>query len=952
MKNIKCKLFFYLILILNLFMFSFLKAEIKIKIDTNGYQYEEVKNNKNLGRLYTLENGLKIYLVQNNLKPIIETRIVINAGAKYDPNDNTGLAHYLEHMMFKGNEKIGTIDFQKEKLYIEKIENLYEEHKKAKTQKEKDIIYSKIDKLSYEAAKYAIPNEYDSLANNIGGTNLNAYTSADMTVYQIEIPSKELERWVQLERIRFENLVLRLFHTELEAVYEEFNQDQDQDQNWVFSIIDNKLYSKHPYGEKTIIGTANHLKNPSMKAIIEFYKKYYVANNMAIILSGDFEYDKTIKFIKNHWGNFRSNLSLDLKVNEALPFNKTITETIYGKEKEFVAIAYRFKGEKNQAESMKLKLLEKILLNEKNGILDTNIIQKQKISDLFILIDLKKDFSTLMLFGFPKENQSLEQVKNILLNEIENLKNGKYSEELLQFIKNNTELENELQSSDNEYLVDRFINIFVNNKKVDALITDNEIFNNISKKEMIKFSNKKLTNCVIVYKKNGDNKLKTLVKKPKITPLEMKKEKSAFAKNFLKEPINNSLPKFIDFEKELNNFKLKDNTEVFYMKNASTKTFKLMYTFNVGTYNDKYLKVALDYLEYLEIDKFSPTEFKSELNKNGLDISLNINTDKTTITLSGLSNSFEKGIDLLHKYIFNFKPNEKVYNNYISDLIFKNNERKKDKLEVIESVKNYCIFDNEKSVFSNEELEKLKHEEIIKIIKSLFQNKQEIFYFGPSTIDVIKNNLNSFLDKKNKIYFIDFDSIQNDILLISKGSTFDLDYYSYSMFYNSFYPEIIFRKLREEKALAYKVNTYIEKPDYKEDSFLLISEITTQSDKTYDTVKSLVEFFKDFMITEDEFNEAKNNFIKALENERIIKDDIYYFYSEFKKLDITKDPREYTYNKIKNMSYKEFKTFFKTNITNQKYKIIIIGKKESIIKNQFNEFGEVEELYLEEIFGY
>ena len=212
-------------------------------------------------------------MVQNKLKPVIETRIVVGTGSKYDPSDNTGLAHYLEHMMFKGNEKIGTVNWEAEKPYIEEITNLYEEHKKAKTEKEKNAIYAKIDKLSYEAAKYAAPNELDVIVKSMGGKKYNAFTNNDETVYVLEIPSNELEKWIELERTRFGGLVLRLFHTELETVYEEFNQNQDNDFFWVINDINKRLYSGHPYGEKTTIGRAEDLKNPSMTAIMDFYNK-------------------------------------------------------------------------------------------------------------------------------------------------------------------------------------------------------------------------------------------------------------------------------------------------------------------------------------------------------------------------------------------------------------------------------------------------------------------------------------------------------------------------------------------------------------------------------------------------------------------------------------------------------------------------------------------------------
>lgn len=437
-------------------------------------------------------------MAQNKLKPVIETRIVVGTGSKYDPSDNTGLAHYLEHMMFKGNEIIGTVNWEAEKPYIEEITNLYEEHKKAKTQKEKNAVYARIDKLSYEAAKYAAPNELDIIVKSIGGKKYNAFTNNDETVYVLEIPSNELERWLELERTRFGGLVLRLFHTELETVYEEFNQNQDNDFFWVINDINKRLYSGHPYGEKTTIGRAEDLKNPSMTAIMDFYNKYYVANNMAIILSGDIDYDNTIKLLTKYWGDFRKNDKLEFKEYTAKDFTKIAVDTVEGRQTDFVAVAYRFDGEINQSESVKLGLLAEMIQNDKAGLIDLNVLQKQKVLSLEKVILSSRDYTTFMLVGIPKAGQSLEDVKNIILEEINNLKTGNYNDDLIQSVKNNVELGREQAKDNNGYLVDRFKNLFINNKNMDSMLAAETEFDSLTKDDMVKFSNDRFKDNYVV----------------------------------------------------------------------------------------------------------------------------------------------------------------------------------------------------------------------------------------------------------------------------------------------------------------------------------------------------------------------------------------------------------------------------------------------------------------------
>ena len=978
---IKSKRFSWVLfgLILNIFLFSLLRADVELKTDKNGYTYETVKENENLGRLYTLPNGLKVYMAQNKLKPVIETRIVVGTGSKYDPSDNTGLAHYLEHMMFKGNEIIGTVNWEAEKPYIEEITNLYEEHKKAKTQKEKNAVYARIDKLSYEAAKYAAPNELDIIVKSIGGKKYNAFTNNDETVYVLEIPSNELERWLELERTRFGGLVLRLFHTELETVYEEFNQNQDNDFFWVINDINKRLYSGHPYGEKTTIGRAEDLKNPSMTAIMDFYNKYYVANNMAIILSGDIDYDNTIKLLTKYWGDFRKNDKLEFKEYTAKDFTKIAVDTVEGRQTDFVAVAYRFDGEINQSESVKLGLLAEMIQNDKAGLIDLNVLQKQKVLSLDKVILSSRDYTTFMLVGIPKAGQSLEDVKNIILEEINNLKTGNYNDDLIQSVKNNVELGREQAKDNNGYLVDRFKNLFINNKNMDSMLAAETEFDSLTKDDMVKFSNDRFKdNYVVVYKKTGENKLKVSVEKPKITPLDLNNtNRSEFAKELMNEKTKNISPKFLDFKKDMQSFKLPNKNDVYYIKNTTSDIFKLAYVIDRGSYNDRELKIALNYSDYLGTEKYTPEEFGEILYKNALNISVDMNSENVIIVLSGLDKSFEKGLEILQDYVLNIKADSEIYKNYTDDLITGKNEVKKNKNVAINGISNYIMYGSKNpfnDVPSNEEIKNMDPDELVKKIKDLFNYKHEVFYFGPRDISTLKLPLNNNLEVKNpktekapdkykeqkitenKIYYANYDSIQNDIMILSKEGKFTLEMLPYSMLYSTLYSEglssIPFQKLREGKALAYSAYSYIKSPDKRDNSFYLISYIGTQSDKTDDAISSFKGLLDEFIVTEDQFIKAKELILKNIENQRIIKDDIYQAYLGNRRLGLKDDPRKYVYNKVKSMTYGEFKAFFEENISNQKYNMIIIGKKENILKADLEKYGTLKELKLEEIFGY
>ena len=289
-------------LIILFFLPGFLSAQVKpggnskpagdLKKSTLNYEY--AINDPLKARIYTLKNGMKVYLSVFKNAPRIQTYIAVKAGSKNDPSNATGLAHYLEHMVFKGTDVFGTKDWKKESVEIKKIEKLYEAYRGATAAPDRKKIYHQIDSISGVAAKYAIANEYDKMLAGIGASATNAHTSLDETVYENDIPSNQINNWLKIESERFRKLVLRLFHTELEAVYEEKNRNLDSDPNKVFEALLSALFQKHTYGTQTTIGTIDHLKNPSMVEIHNYFNKYYVPNNMAIVMSGDFDPDKVI----------------------------------------------------------------------------------------------------------------------------------------------------------------------------------------------------------------------------------------------------------------------------------------------------------------------------------------------------------------------------------------------------------------------------------------------------------------------------------------------------------------------------------------------------------------------------------------------------------------------------------------------------------------------------------
>lgn len=496
------KLFYSLaVIIIALLLGKTMQAQAQIlKAQDGNYLYEYVQNDPLGVRIYTLNNGLKVYLSVNKDEPRIQTAIAVKVGSKNDPRNNTGLAHYLEHMMFKGTSKIATTNWSDESKLLNQISDLYEKHKATDNPDEKKYIYHQIDSISGLAAKLSIPSEYDKMVSSLGAKGTNAFTSVDQTVYINDIPSTEIEKWLYLEAERFNELVLRLFHTELEAVYEEFNMGQDRDDSKVYEAMLKALYQKHP-AQISTIGLGEHLKNPSMKAIHNFWETYYVPNNMAICLSGDLDPSETIRLIDKYFGKLKNKPTPKFSFEPETPIEKPILIDVYGKETEYVQLAYRFDGAGTNDEMM-LALLDGIFQNGKAGIMDINLIQKQKILSGGAYKLGMKDYNAYVIEATPRDGQTLEEAKNLLLQQIEVLKKGDFSNDLIPAVIKNTKLSRLKSYETNRGRFGYLFTAFINDLSWDYMVNYVDNLGKITKNDVVKFANQKFknNNYVVVYK--------------------------------------------------------------------------------------------------------------------------------------------------------------------------------------------------------------------------------------------------------------------------------------------------------------------------------------------------------------------------------------------------------------------------------------------------------------------
>lgn len=943
------------------------------------YKYETVEGDVLNTFIYTLDNGLKVYMSVNKDEPRIQTNIAVNTGSKQDPADATGLAHYLEHMVFKGTSKLATINWEEEKVLLKRISDLYEARRTVTDEAERKAIYHQIDSLSGEAAKFAVPNEYDKMISSIGAKGTNAYTSVEQTVYINDIPSNEIEKWLAIESERFSELVLRLFHTELEAVYEEYNRGKDNDYWLAYETMSENLFKKHTYGTQTTIGTSEHLKNPSMEKIHQYFNDRYVANNMAIVLSGDLDPDKTVDLIKKYFGDYKSQ-----EVPTYTPaVEDEITEPVYitvkGSDASWVNIGYRLPGVKGEDIYM-LNLFDGLLNNGQAGLIDLNLIKGQKVLDAYSSPQTMKDYSVFEMSGNPREGQSLEEVKDLLLAQIEKIKAGEFEEWMLPAVIKDFKLSEQQRNLYNSARAGKMTNAFIMGQNWSEVVNTNDKLSKVTKADIIAFANKYFKeNYVVVYKETGEGD-NPKVEKPAITQVQLNRDTaSTFAVNFEKMESSRMTPAFDNYKEDIKEDKLVSGVPLYYVENTTNETFSLNYILDMGSYSDKEMALAVEYLEYLGTDKYSANELQLELFKLGLSYSVYAAQERVYVTLSGLDESLEEGVKLFEHILANVQPNQEAFENGVADKLKDRADTKLNKGAILYGgLMNYGMYGEDspiKNILSADELKALDPNNLVTKIKELTSYEHYIYYYGRKNIEDVKSLLNEnhktpktlkpliaakeFTEltmESNKVYFVDYDMVQSEVMMLSNAGAYNKDLAATTNVFNQYFggglSSIIFQEIRESKALAYSAYAAYTTPRKPNKSHFIRAYVGTQVDKLAEAKKAIMELMNEMPEVEDQFQDSKIAALKKIETSRTKRSRLFWNYLSAKEMGRDADINETIYPQIKELQLADLKTFFNNNIAGKNYTYLVIGNKELVKMDVLKEMGEVQELSLEEIFGY
>ena len=945
------------------------------------YKYTTVPGDMMQTRIYTLDNGLKVFLSVNPEKPRIQTYIAVRTGSKNDPAETTGLAHYLEHLMFKGTRQFGTTDPGAEEPLLDEIEQRYEAYRRLTDPEARRKAYHGIDSVSQAAAQYFIPNEYDKLMAAIGAEGTNAYTSNDVTCYTENIPSNEIDNWARIQADRFRNMVIRGFHTELEAVYEEYNIGLTSDSRKLFAAMCKMLWPNHPYGTQTTIGTQEHLKNPSITNIKNYFSKWYRPNNVAVCMAGDMDPDRTVAIIDKYFGSWKPGADVRQPTFAPLPpLTQPEDTAVVGQEAEEVWVAWRA-GQANSLQADTLNLLSSVLSNGRAGLFDLNLNQTMKVLSCGAGAELLRDHSAFLLWGNPRQGQSLEDVRSLMLGEIEKLKKGDFPENLLPSIINNCKRNRYQLMESNEGRADMFVEAFINEVDWKQEVESIDRISKITKQELVAFAGRFFTDaCVTVFKRQGVDSLQKKIDKPAITPIPANRDTmSRFVKEIQNAQVEPIRPRFVDFGKDMTMATTGKGLPMRYVRNTVNGLFQLNLRYEFGRKADNRYDVATEYIEYLGTDKYTAAELKQKFYELGCDFYVGEGGDAISVCLTGLSENMQAALALGEELLQNAKVDRKAYSEMVDRILKRRDDDKKNQRGCFNRLYSYGVFGERnfsRDIMTEEQLKSTDPQVFVDLLRNLSGYEHNVEYYGPMSVKEVSDIVtgthrmpgklmpvpqNREYERRqtpvNEVWIAPYDAKNIYMCMYhDEHRDWNVDEAAVVSLFNEYFggnmSGIVFQEMREARGLAYNASAYYARPDRKGGKESYMTYIITQNDKMMDCISHFRTILNEMPVSETAFRIAKDALTKQLASMRTTKMGIIGMWNAMKQLGLDCDLNRKIYQDLEKVTLQDIVNFEKKTMADKTYRYIILGDEKELDMKELEKIGPVRILTIEEVFGY
>ena len=696
---------------------------------------------------FRLGNGMKVWLNEDHTQPKVFGAVVVNAGAKDCPN--TGIAHYFEHILFKGTEEIGTIDYTAEKPWLDSISAKYDQLALTTDASARRLIQKDISRLSQKAGEYAIPNEFNRLISRYGGTELNAGTSWDFTFYHNVFTPQFLEQWCQLNSDRLINPVFRLFQGELETVYEEKNMYADNMMSTALEKALAEMFGDRPYAYP-VIGSTENLKNPKQSDMKAFYEKYYVASNMGLVLCGDFDASSIQPLLERTFGRIRQGVAptRGLSPLPDILEERTVEIKIPIPLVSIELLAFRGCTDYEE-DANALDLAMQVLSNGKAGLLDS-LMNEGNLMAALSMPQRLNDAGLNLLLLVPNLLSSSKKAEQACLDQIDRLCNGDFSEETLTILKQDALRKANKSLETISDRADEMVRVMASGHSWEEYLNKTKAIEHLTKAQVVAAANKYFKTPFVRFKKKMGNYPKDRLSQPDYKPVipKNKAAESAYARRLSEVPVADIAPRLIDFEKDAVTTTLSPHSTLYTVSNPFNEMFSLTLSYNRGTKADRRLELTEELLNNIGTDSLSRQQFMSALQALGGDLSFDVSRSRFNITLTGTDKHFEDATRLLGHFMAHAQSNTKALKQVRDTKKASDKSFGEDNQDVMKALLNKVRYGDDSEMLTHlnrREVYQLTGEELLEAFRDVFTSECIISYSGNLPTESVASSLRTHL---------------------------------------------------------------------------------------------------------------------------------------------------------------------------------------------------------------
>lgn len=921
---------------------------------------------------YRLENGLTVWLNEDHSQPKVFGAVVVKAGAKDCPD--TGIAHYFEHMMFKGTDRIGTLDYESEKVLLDSIAMKYDELAMTEDTAARARLQKEINELSIRSSEYVIPNEFNRLINRFGGSGLNAATSYDATIYFNTFSPQYMVQWAEINSERLINPVFRLFQSELETVYEEKNMYGDFIGGQVMDTLMARYFGPHPYAYP-IIGSTKNLKNPRLTEMHKFFEDYYVASNMTLILSGDFDAQQVMPILEKAFSRIRSGNAPKQEKVMLPPFNGRETMKVKFPIPFIKAMGLGFRGVSVNHEDQVALNIAVNLLNNANGTgyLDKLMVE-HKLMGALAINESMNEAGILAVAIMPKLLiQSYSSAEKMVWDEINRVKNGDFSDEMFNSLKleQKRQYASSLENIDSRATI--MMNLFSQGKSWNDYLNEVARIESITKEDVVRVAQKYFSNNYLCVTKSTGKYPKDNLPKPAFSPVVPRNAdaSSSYAKQLEKIPEQQVAPRIIDFEKDVKTSKLTPLVTLYTTPNPLNDIFTLNISYGIGALEQPELMQLTNYLQLLGTESLSFEQFRSRLQSIGSTLAFDVTPDAFVMKVTGFDNHIDETMKLVGDFIRHAKADDKKLRQIVDDAkvsekaFFKSGDNVASAL--LEQVK-YGDQSRYLRKLSLSQIKKLKGKDMLAIYDKVRSVQCDLHYCGTLPVEKVIGTIRQHLPLERTtvasnspyyrelkqydrptVFFIDMpDMAQSIVYGYVKGDPVD-DKASrhasrlFSVYFGGDMSSLMFQEIREFRSFAYRTSGRYQLPNHahKGTAGSFTAMLSTQSDKTLDALGVLDSLIREMPLKPERMEAVKQTLVNRINND----------YPPFRNLSekvasarmegFDRDPAEEFLRDIATMDMQDISRFYREQISGRPVVYVIAGNRKHIDMKKLAEYGTI-----------